>query len=355
MAPASSTSNEAKTRPTLYDYMDRNTDSMPDKGGSCYNDYYGLDFGGSTASPISVVSNSCGGRGGGGWGRMGDALRGADSYDRYSLCSLVDDGSHPQRQQRSSDTGPIFLQQAAGAVDCTTSRSNNLLQRDDGSWYDCCERSESCYDQCGADEDDSRRNLLSRDHDLTGSEDCPYGDDLHLSTRRFSLDKKPSFKICARFSFKIDTDLPSNKTSPAYDDHAVIEVAPGEYWPLRSAAETLAAIEDDYFMPTSCATCCQTIFCIQDAKYVLCPECRVVSPMEDDSTHDDDDDQDSASCRHNARFGVGLGFTMEDLAKWQPVPQLRPRPSLLARGAYTNETTQHCRAALNKDTKHSQL
>jgi hypothetical protein len=45
------------------------------------------------------------------------------------------------------------------------------------------------------------------------------------------------------------------------------------------------------------------IFCIQNADYVLCPDCRVVSRMEGASS--------------TGMGGVGLGFKYEDLSKWQ--------------------------------------
>lgn len=81
-----------------------------------------------------------------------------------------------------------------------------------------------------------------------------------------------------------------------------IEVAPGEWLPLRGAAETWAAVQSDFYMPTGCVCCQQTIFCIQDAAFVLCPQCKVVSPGFSDIPMEG---------------GVGLGFTMEELAKWQ--------------------------------------
>lgn len=77
-----------------------------------------------------------------------------------------------------------------------------------------------------------------------------------------------------------------------------IEVSPGEYLPLRGADETWRCIHVDFYMPCECIACESTIFCIQDAQFVLCPLCKTVCPMEGDK-------------------GVGLGFTVDDLAKWQ--------------------------------------
>lgn len=84
-----------------------------------------------------------------------------------------------------------------------------------------------------------------------------------------------------------------------------IEIAPGIWARLRGAKETWSAVENDFFMPTTCFCCTTDIFCIMDANYVICPVCKVVSPME--------------GCAKPGGFdgGVGLGFTMDDLLKWQ--------------------------------------
>ena len=84
-----------------------------------------------------------------------------------------------------------------------------------------------------------------------------------------------------------------------------IEISPGTYLRLRGAEETWKAIELDFYMPCSCCCCDLTLFCIQDADFVLCPGCRVVSPMVGNCFGGGDEG------------GVGLGFTMESLAKWQ--------------------------------------
>jgi len=103
----------------------------------------------------------------------------------------------------------------------------------------------------------------------------------------------------------------------------MIEVSPGTHVRLRGAAETWEAVQADFYTPCQCLVCgssqagndtdvgssntksSPTIFCIQDAAYVLCPVCKSVSPVEttDDST--------------KAAEGVGLGFTLESLADMQ--------------------------------------
>jgi hypothetical protein len=82
-----------------------------------------------------------------------------------------------------------------------------------------------------------------------------------------------------------------------------LEVSPGLHLQLRGADETWRAIQNDFYMPSECICCNLAIFCIQDADFVLCPGCKVVGPMKGVLKASDG--------------GVGLGFTYDDLAKWQ--------------------------------------
>jgi hypothetical protein len=97
--------------------------------------------------------------------------------------------------------------------------------------------------------------------------------------------------------------LSQTQPPPAPSTLPTLEISPGVHARLRGADETWKAIENDYYMPAECICCESTIFCIQDADYVLCPDCRVVSRMEGLS-----------SC---GMGGVGLGFKYEALARWQ--------------------------------------
>jgi hypothetical protein len=90
---------------------------------------------------------------------------------------------------------------------------------------------------------------------------------------------------------------------PTSSQQPTIEISPGVHVRLRGASETWKAIENDFYMPAECICCESTIFCIQNADFVLCPDCRVVSRMEGSS--------------HGILRGVGLGFKYEDLARWQ--------------------------------------
>jgi hypothetical protein len=96
---------------------------------------------------------------------------------------------------------------------------------------------------------------------------------------------------------------PQQKQQQPQPSPSMIEISPGVHVRLRGADETWKAIEQDYYMPAECLCCQATIFCIQNADFVLCPDCRVVSRMEGSSSQ--------------GMGGVGLGFKYEDLANWQ--------------------------------------
>lgn len=84
-----------------------------------------------------------------------------------------------------------------------------------------------------------------------------------------------------------------------------VEIAPNVWVRLRDARETWAAVERDFYFPIVCFGCSTELCCIQDADYCICPLCRVVSPMRDDSNVD------------VGKGGAGLGFTLDELLQWQ--------------------------------------
>lgn len=83
------------------------------------------------------------------------------------------------------------------------------------------------------------------------------------------------------------------------DDGKRIEISPGLFVRLQGAEETAMAIRNDFYMPFQCS-CERTIFCIQNASFIVCPCCKVISPIEG-----------------VLGGGVGLGFTMKHLAQYQ--------------------------------------
>lgn len=69
----------------------------------------------------------------------------------------------------------------------------------------------------------------------------------------------------------------------------------------------MKAISVDFYQSVICVSCAVDIFSIADVSYVICPRCRVISPMIGDTFEG----------REIKRYGLGLGFTYESLFKMQ--------------------------------------
>ena len=106
--------------------------------------------------------------------------------------------------------------------------------------------------------------------------------------------------------------MPMQPGSSDNSEVTYMEIAPGERVRLRGARETWQCVENDFYLPTTCFSCDTDLCCIMDASYVLCPLCKVVSPVEGWAGGPDG--------------GVGLGFTYTDLANWQQEIMQRRQP-----------------------------
>ena len=98
---------------------------------------------------------------------------------------------------------------------------------------------------------------------------------------------------------------------PVETTPTMIEIAPGVSARLRGASETWQAIErDEFLVGVTCWGCDQhDLCCVSGATHVLCPTCRVMSPLPGL--------EDAAGYNNRKEPVVGLGFTYEDLRKWQ--------------------------------------
>lgn len=81
-----------------------------------------------------------------------------------------------------------------------------------------------------------------------------------------------------------------------------IEISPGVFAQLRGAGETWIAVEDGNIEYPDCMCCGMHLMCIADADYVLCPDCKVVSPIA----------MDSSRRGGPGGGGVGLGLRADD-------------------------------------------
>mmetsp|Transcript_18291 Transcript_18291/g.25778 ORF Transcript_18291/g.25778 Transcript_18291/m.25778 type:complete len:320 (-) Transcript_18291:1125-2084(-) len=74
-----------------------------------------------------------------------------------------------------------------------------------------------------------------------------------------------------------------------------LEILPGVSVTLRGSTETQKALRNGNITRVQCMECAANPYCIDDAKYVLCPHCKCISPNLNPSWR-------------RALHGVGLGF-----------------------------------------------
>jgi hypothetical protein len=94
---------------------------------------------------------------------------------------------------------------------------------------------------------------------------------------------------------------------PPTPSSIIIEVGPGVSAPLRGSDETWKAIEDGRVTITSCTWCQIELNCLDDAQLVICPDCTMISPVDQTAG------QDNSPCE---RYGVGVGIKPEEIVKW---------------------------------------
>ena len=120
--------------------------------------------------------------------------------------------------------------------------------------------------------------------------------------------KAAAFEVhppCAGSSTTTPSQPPMDRRHSMPSSGAMIEIAAGVTARLRGAKETWDCIKNDNFLPATCYSCSENLFCIMDASFVLCPNCKVVSRMNEEVAG------------NAVKGGVGLGFRYDDLCVWQ--------------------------------------
>ena len=77
-------------------------------------------------------------------------------------------------------------------------------------------------------------------------------------------------------------------------EQSMVQVTDTLELPLHGANETTIALETGNVVTVVCVVCRATLRCIAIAQYVLCPECKCLTPLENNTT--------------KATGGVGLGL-----------------------------------------------
>lgn len=103
------------------------------------------------------------------------------------------------------------------------------------------------------------------------------------------------------------TNLTEGARNTPADAAVMVHIAPGIEEPLRGTKETYQAVAKDFHANVTCLGCSTELCCIADVLYIVCPGCKVISPLE--------------GClfegKEIRRRGLGLGFTYESLFQIQ--------------------------------------
>jgi hypothetical protein len=74
--------------------------------------------------------------------------------------------------------------------------------------------------------------------------------------------------------------------------------------PFRGSKETMEAIANDQITCNNCFVCHETVFCIQDACYMICPQCYTYFP-------------NTSATATTTTFGLAIGFDIHTLWECQ--------------------------------------
>jgi hypothetical protein len=143
----------------------------------------------------------------------------------------------------------------------------------------------------------------------------------HWDQKERCLDRCPSYNrttsvsaLNAFANISIKSKKPSSNNPLSINvAPTMLEVSPGVHARLRGAHETWTFLQRDFYLPTSCKGCSVELTCIKNLDYVLCPTCRIVSPIDGPP--------------ETRGGGLGLGFTVDDLRRWETGNKVFPSPS----------------------------
>jgi hypothetical protein len=165
---------------------------------------------------------------------------------------------------------------------------------------------------CGAESQNARFDSVkhnpfwesTRRVDLPPSYNRPESVSTQLNKMCLSVDVPNRTKVERHSSY-------SKKPLLSLPLQRAIEVSPRVMAKVRGPQETWSCLKRDFYQACSCQNCKIELTCIQDLDFVLCPTCSQLTTLE-------------------ARGGgVGLGFTFNDLRRWE-VGVLQERPSFFS-------------------------
>ena len=241
--------------------------------------------------------------------------------------------SHPRHYSSSSSSIPPPLPRAAGRVSSQSTNSTSgfwSFYSGSGYGHDCPSRTSSEYrmqryydeqqeqQQQQLEEEEQQQMMMMmmrRNRDAAVRTEHPRYPYDHYDDRDRHRRRSPSPPPRRRYHHEDDRapypapPRPSSSHQPittTTTERPLLELAPGLFMHLMGTDETMKAIHSGDITITSCVCCAIDIYCSLEVEYILCPDCRVVSPV---------DQLDSNNVEKEPKNGglVGLGVKTEML------------------------------------------
>ena len=90
--------------------------------------------------------------------------------------------------------------------------------------------------------------------------------------------QRSNFELSYNSHQEVGYDYTPNRPA-AREQRIQVEVSPGHFMHLRGAKETLYAIETGRSKVVFCFACGAGLRCVADCELVICPDCRIMSPV----------------------------------------------------------------------------
>ena len=144
---------------------------------------------------------------------------------------------------------------------------------------------------------------------------CPRPNCYNPTTTKYTMNSESTRPETSQIDPKSHNSSSSNSRNQRQTQATKeIEISPGLVLPLCGANDTWHAVQDGTVTVTSCIACTAELFVIEDATFVLCPECQVVSPVDHSSLEEGAEEElayQFRSPRHQST--VGLGVKAQDI------------------------------------------
>lgn len=111
-----------------------------------------------------------------------------------------------------------------------------------------------------------------------------------------SATRKPGSVAVSGSGSELERQSSYRKAGQRHQSIQEVEISPGVFLPLHGSEETIQEMESGSLITAICFCCAQRLSCVSLASYVLCPCCRVISPLESSNSG-----------------GVGLGLFDKDI------------------------------------------